>query len=1517
VREISVRRALIVGVLTLGLLGAAPLADATQPATDPSSSVPAGPGGNGGGIPTQSAIAAPRRIDADLVPRSQKDPLQGATELPDLRTADSRTFQTPDGNRIAQLFPAPVNYRDANNAWQPIDNTLVSGSNQSVHNKANAFSATLPYRIGRDAVTVDADGHSVSFTLLGADGVATTDGTSVRYDNAMPHVNVAYDVLNDRLRETLSLSDPTAPTTYVFALKLSNDLTTTPNDRGGIDLTANGSPALTISPPTVVDAAGNHGDSSTGAVRMMLGRNGDQQMVTLDVDPSWLHDPRRVFPVTVDPDVTLPGPNADCYLDQALPTTTFCSDPLLKVSTAGGVQQRVLLRFDNLTTVVPNTSSVLGAEVTLHTTSPVTTWGFIDMNPLSATFDNNATWNKRTSTSNWTTAGGDFTSERLGTFATSDINGYASWDPTEWVRSWVERTRTNYGLIVRQYNSAGAATFASWNNTNQALWPTLLVRYAPRGGLRDYHSYEQRTLTDKSQFSVNVANGNAVFASQDVNIRGTGLNLTIDHYYNSLADPPDATHRSLGTARWGFGGLSNGPRLFPAFNGMTFVGPSGYAVAFVRRWPDGVGWISPSGVNATLTRPDASTTQRVTFNQTGEMWNFTSIGSAGYRVRDHVDRNGNTITYSYPTSTSVFASSITDTQGRVVSITYNGSGYVQSLTDSTGRTWQYGYTGGNLTSYTDPENKLTSYGYDGAGNLNRITDANGHATKATYDSTRRVSSFTQVTNYVNDTGPTTTFSYTASPPSGCTAGLVTAVTDPNVHVTTYCFDYLGRVTKVVDALGHSRASTYTSNSDVQTFNGNTVSALFQLTYDTNNNLTQIQSPASVAGQTAATSYVSYAAPGQAFLPSSQTDPQARCAAFAYDTAGNLTHTYTGLTPTSNKCDGQTGAKHTSMSYNANGTLATVTEPMQQASANPTRYGYDAQGNLRTVTPPTGSGLGVTTIVPDALSRISSVTDGRGKITTYTYDKDDRVTRVTYNNDTVCASRQTCTDWSYDNAGNLTTRVDSTGTTTFNYDALNHPTRKTLPASAGVCAGDTGMTMTYDPAGNLSTFCDNGGTLTYTYNNANQLTGLAEPGGTCTGTPTLCTTFGYDNDGRRTTTTYPTSPQVTMTTVYDPSGKVLSVNSVRAGAPATTLANDSYTYNVGTADTGLMQIHNDSVRSMTGSFVYDTLNRLTQAQQNVPAQGGLFTWLYTYDDNGNRLTSKENSNPVETSTYNSGDVLTAITSQTVAPTTDTAGNMTRSPYNQAYTYNDKGQTASATPNGGATINMAYADADQTERVSAATSTYTTTFISGLVGITSETTGANTQYFSRDNRGVLHSIKDHGSRYYYLLDGDGSVVGLVNSVGTVVDSYHYDPFGRTFSLSQSIFQPFRYRSGYFSDILKVEKFGTRYYDPRLGRWTQQEPLAGSIQSPSRLNGYVYAQDDPANRSDVSGRFDLPSLDCITSSFELGLDYVGILEGLTFAGLGFASLDPAAAALGGTYAYINYLAATYDYGQTQSSC
>lgn len=64
------------------------------------------------------------------------------------------------------------------------------------------------------------------------------------------------------------------------------------------------------------------------------------------------------------------------------------------------------------------------------------------------------------------------------------------------------------------------------------------------------------------------------------------------------------------------------------------------------------------------------------------------------------------------------------------------------------------------------------------------------------------------------------------------------------------------------------------------------------------------------------------------------------------------------------------------------------------------------------------------------------------------------------------------------------------------------------------------------------------------------------------------------------------------------------------------------------------------------------------------------------------------------------------------------------------------------------------------------------------------------------------------------------------------------------------PWKYASSYLDSSTNLYKFGTRYEDPSLGRWTQQDPVGGSLGDLNAANRYTYASDDPVNEVDPTG-------------------------------------------------------------------
>jgi len=146
---------------------------------------------------------------------------------------------------------------------------------------------------------------------------------------------------------------------------------------------------------------------------------------------------------------------------------------------------------------------------------------------------------------------------------------------------------------------------------------------------------------------------------------------------------------------------------------------------------------------------------------------------------------------------------------------------------------------------------------------------------------------------------------------------------------------------------------------------------------------------------------------------------------------------------------------------------------------------------------------------------------------------------------------------------------------------------------------------------------------------------------------------------------------------------------------------------------------------------------------------------------------------------------------------------------SFTSNDKNQTTAIGSN-----SCTYSGADQQDRVQVNTDTFV---YSGL-GLSARTDVSGTTHFVRCSCGLLNNERTpDGKKYYYLFDGLGSIVGMTDSSGNEVNRYDYNPYGQMLNQQEQsgLNNPWKFAGGYLDSSTSLYKFGTRYYDPSLGR------------------------------------------------------------------------------------------------------
>jgi hypothetical protein len=323
----------------------------------------------------------------DPGPAESELPPVGGVEVPDLRTATSRTFRQKDGTFVTEVFAAPIHYEDASGRLRPIDNTLVASdrSGYALENKANRYSLALPRSLGQGPVRFAVGEEWVTFQLRGARSAsepATPTGTKAVFADALQGVTVDYVARPAGVKETLTLRSASAPSTFVFDLELSPGLSAEENDAGGVDVvSAQAKEAVfSFAPPFMEDASGGEEGFST-AVDYELAKTVSGLSLVVSADRKWLQDPARVWPVRVDPTVVLPDQTAsqDCHINSGNPTTVHCNMVDLKLGFGGGDKRRLLLKFPCRTsctaTPSPPPTWPSGARAAPPATTPTSSCG--------------------------------------------------------------------------------------------------------------------------------------------------------------------------------------------------------------------------------------------------------------------------------------------------------------------------------------------------------------------------------------------------------------------------------------------------------------------------------------------------------------------------------------------------------------------------------------------------------------------------------------------------------------------------------------------------------------------------------------------------------------------------------------------------------------------------------------------------------------------------------------------------------------------------------------------------------------------------------------------------------------------------------------------------------------------------------------------------------------------------------------------------------------------------------------
>jgi YD repeat-containing protein len=465
------------------------------------------------------------------------------------------------------------------------------------------------------------------------------------------------------------------------------------------------------------------------------------------------------------------------------------------------------------------------------------------------------------------------------------------------------------------------------------------------------------------------------------------------------------------------------------------------------------------------------------------------------------------------------------------------------------------------------------------------------------------------------------------------------------------------------------------------------------------------------------------------------------------------------------------------------------DALVDADGNRTRWERDVRGRVTNEIRANGSET--LYVYENTTSRLKSVTDAKGQVTTYTYAKDDQLTNLAYTNQVIATPDVAFTyDTTY---GRLATMVDGTGTTTYGYNAVTTPPALGAGRLASVDGPLTNDTITYgyDELGRVTTRAINGA--------ANTVSWAFDSLGRVTSEQNVLGTFAYTYYGttdRLNTVTYPNSQ--TSTYSYFGGSNDHRLQTIHHKYPnASTLSKFDYTYD--TVGNILSWRQQADTTAVLWEYGYDRADQLTGAVKKAdPAGTVLKRYGYSYDpagnrtaeqiddgvtgasyDSMNRLVSQQAAGPVVFSgtvnepatvtvqgkpatvkadnTWQGTASVTSGTNTVTVVASDPSGNVRTSTYEvtntataKTFTYDANGNLASdqhlpltITDSAGQTTTYTYNTAGQVLTVTNAKSETTTyaysTPYSYLTSVTGPVTGATTG-FTYDAYGRARTVTD---------------------------------------------------------------------------------------------------------------------------------------------------------------------------------
>ncbi|MGI8407441.1 MAG: DNRLRE domain-containing protein, partial [Actinomycetota bacterium] len=426
-------------------------------------------------------------------------------EQVDKRSKYTKTFLNTDGSLTTEAYTGAVHFKNEHDEWKEIDTSIVQRPDGSWGNKAGPFDARFPAVSGTELLDVTLNQTGISLSIpAGRGGISpVVDNNTIEYRDIYPNVDVRFVMDAESVEELFVLKQvPSGPTSFKVPLSLDG-LTAATNSDGTISLqNASGKVLFTIPKLVMYDSSP---EPAVKQLDVVVETSGNKAVLKISADAGWLSDPARIYPILIDPDLTMTS-YQDAWIELGSQNTSADNAELRVGKTDKGNPSRALLKFANFGSA--NLRHVSSSYLKLFPS-------FYDSAQCAAAthslHENTQAWSPLTVV--WEGPDHDRLTALASQTVRCDFTGHvwSSTALTSLVQKWVmtEGFDTTYGVVVK--STSGETTrsyfrrYASRNFGDSTKRPLLSITYDEHTATSLSPSPGATVTTGKPQLSAGLA----------------------------------------------------------------------------------------------------------------------------------------------------------------------------------------------------------------------------------------------------------------------------------------------------------------------------------------------------------------------------------------------------------------------------------------------------------------------------------------------------------------------------------------------------------------------------------------------------------------------------------------------------------------------------------------------------------------------------------------------------------------------------------------------------------------------------------------------------------------------------------------------------------------------------------------------------------------------------------------------------------------------------------------------------